>query len=78
MMKILWMMLALLTSGTAFASQEVTVAQAKTMHDERHVTLTGTISGRADDDHYWLKDSTGRAHAVSDAIPIVVKNELHT
>lgn len=60
MKKILWIMLALLSSGAAYARQEVTVAQAKTMRDDRHVTLTGTISGRADDDHYWLKDSTGR------------------
>ncbi len=30
------------------------------MHDDRHVAITGTISGRADDDHYWLQDSTGR------------------
>lgn len=60
MNKILWMILALLSSGSAFARQEVTVAEAKTMHDDRQVTLTGTISGRADDDHYWLKDSTGR------------------
>jgi uncharacterized protein (TIGR00156 family) len=59
MKKIVWM-LALVSSGAAYASQEVTIAQAKTMHDDRHVTLTGTISGRADDDHYWLKDSTGR------------------
>ncbi|MGF9659771.1 NirD/YgiW/YdeI family stress tolerance protein [Pantoea agglomerans] len=66
MKKILWMILALLSSGSgsgsgsAYARQEVTVAEAKTMHDDRQVTLTGTISGRADDDHYWLKDSTGR------------------
>lgn len=60
MKKILWMILALLSSGLAFARQEVTVAEAKTMRDDRQVTLTGTISGRADDDHYWLKDSTGR------------------
>lgn len=60
MKKILWMILALLSSGSAFARQEVTVAEAKTMHDDRQVTLTGTISGRADDDHYWLKDSTDR------------------
>nr|WP_255342939.1 NirD/YgiW/YdeI family stress tolerance protein [Pantoea sp. IMH] len=38
----------------------MTVAQAKKMHDDRHVAITGTISGRADDDHYWLQDSTGR------------------
>ncbi|SFO52138.1 TIGR00156 family protein [Candidatus Pantoea varia] len=60
MKRILWIMLALLSSATAYARQEVTVAEAKNMRDERHVTLTGTISGRADDDHYWLKDSTGR------------------
>ena len=60
MKKILWMILTLLSSGSAYARQEVTVAEAKTMHDDRQVTLTGTISGRADDDHYWLKDSTGR------------------
>lgn len=62
MKKILWVILALLSSGSgsAYARQEVTVAEAKTMHDDRQVTLTGTISGRADDDHYWLKDSTGR------------------
>ncbi|MGC0837723.1 NirD/YgiW/YdeI family stress tolerance protein [Pantoea agglomerans] len=34
--------------------------EAKNMRDDRHVTLTGTISGRADGHHYWLKDSTGR------------------
>jgi len=60
MKKILWMILALLSSGSAFARQEVTVAEAKTMHDDQQVTLTGIISDRADDDHYWLKDSTGR------------------
>ena len=60
MMKILWIMLAFLSSSAAYARQEVTVAQAKNMRDDRHVTLTGTISGRADDDHYWLTDSTGR------------------
>ncbi|WP_428944983.1 NirD/YgiW/YdeI family stress tolerance protein [Pantoea sp. FN060301] len=60
MKKTLWILLALLGSTSAFARQEVTVAQAKQMHDDRHVALTGTISGRADDDHYWLQDSTGR------------------
>lgn len=30
------------------------------MRDDRQVTLTGTISGRADDDYSRLKDSTGR------------------
>lgn len=60
MKKILWIILALISSGSAYARQEVTVAEAKTMRDDRQVTLTGTISGRADDDHYWLKDSTGR------------------
>lgn len=60
MKKILWMILALLSSGSEYARQEVTVAEAKAMHDDQQVTLTGTISGRADDDHYWLKDSTGR------------------
>lgn len=60
MKKILWIMLAMLSSGSVYARQEVTVAEAKTMRDDRQVTLTGTISGRADDDHYWLKDSTGR------------------
>ncbi|MGK3143619.1 NirD/YgiW/YdeI family stress tolerance protein [Pantoea sp. C2G6] len=60
MKKALWMMLALLSTGVAYASQTVTVAEAKNMRDDRHVTLTGTITGRADDDHYWLKDSTGR------------------
>lgn len=33
---------------------------AKTLRDDSQVTLTGTITGRADDDHYWLKDPTGR------------------
>lgn len=60
MKKTLWMLLALICSGSAFARQESTIAEAKNMRDERHVTLTGTISGRADDDHYWLQDSTGR------------------
>lgn len=60
MNKIVWIMLALLSSATAYARQEVTVAEAKNMRDDRHVTLTGTISGRADDDHYWLKHSTSR------------------
>lgn len=60
MKKILWIILPLLSSSAAYARQEVTVAEAKNMRDERHVTLTGTITGRADDDHYWLKDSTGR------------------
>lgn len=54
------MVLALLSSGVAYASKEVTVLEAKNMRDDRHVTLTGTISGRADGHHYWLKDSTGR------------------
>lgn len=43
-----------------YARQEVTVAEAKTLRDGRQVTHRGTISGRADDDRYWLKDSTGR------------------
>ncbi|MDW8845371.1 NirD/YgiW/YdeI family stress tolerance protein [Erwinia sp. MMLR14_017] len=60
MKKTLWIMLALLCSSSAFARQEVTVAEAKEMHDDRHVAITGTISGRADDDNYWLQDSTGR------------------
>lgn len=60
MTKILWMILALFTSGSALARQDVTIAEAKTVRDDRLVTITGTISGRADDDHYWLKDSTGR------------------
>lgn len=60
MQKILWMILALISSGSVYARQEVTVAEAKTLRDDRQVTLTGTITGRADDDHYWLKDSTGR------------------
>lgn len=60
MKKTLWILLTLIGSTSAFARQEVTVAQAKKMHDDRHVALTGTISGRADDDHYWLQDSTGR------------------
>lgn len=60
MKKTLWILLTLLGSTSAFARQEVTVAQAKKMHDDRHVAITGTISGRADDDHYWLQDSTGR------------------
>lgn len=60
MKKILWIIAVLASSGSAFARQEVTVAEAKTMRDDRQVTLTGTISGRADDDHYWLKDSTGQ------------------
>jgi len=42
-----------------YARQEVTIAEAKTLRDDRQVTLTGTISGRADNDHYGLKDSTG-------------------
>lgn len=60
MKKILWMILALISSGPVYARQEVTVAEAKTLRDDRQVTLTGTITGRADDDHYWLKDPTGR------------------
>lgn len=60
MKKILWMILAFITSGSAYARQEVTVAVAKTLRDDRQVTLTGTITGRANDDHYWLKDPTGR------------------
>ena len=60
MKKTLWIMLALLCSSSAFARQEVTVAEAKKMRDDRHVAITGTISGRADDDHYWLQDATGR------------------
>lgn len=60
MKKTLWILLVLIGSTSALARQEVTVAQAKKMHDDRHVALTGTISGRADDDHYWLQDSTGR------------------
>ncbi|NEG60606.1 NirD/YgiW/YdeI family stress tolerance protein [Pantoea agglomerans] len=59
MKKILWMILALLSSCSAYARQEVTVAEAKMLRDGRQVTLTGIISGRADDDHYWLKDATG-------------------
>ena len=30
------------------------------MRDDSQVTVTGTISGRDDNGHYWLKDSTGR------------------
>lgn len=60
MKKTLWIVLALLCSSSAFARQEVTVAEAKKMRDDRHVAITGTISGRADDDHYWLQDATGR------------------
>lgn len=60
MKKILWMILALIGSGPVYARQEVTVAEAKTLRDERQIKLTGTITGRADDDHYWLKDPTGR------------------
>ncbi|MEM6160118.1 NirD/YgiW/YdeI family stress tolerance protein [Erwinia sp. P6884] len=60
MKRTLLILLTLLGSTSAFARQEVTVAQAKKMHDDRHVALTGTISGRADDDRYWLQDSTGR------------------
>ncbi|AMG56698.1 NirD/YgiW/YdeI family stress tolerance protein [Pantoea vagans] len=60
MKKILWILLALISSSSVYARQEVTVAVAKTLRDDRQVTLTGTITGRADDDHYWLKDPTGR------------------
>jgi len=60
MKKTLMIILALMCSSSAFAREEVTVAKAKTMRDDRHVSLTGTITGRADDDHYWLQDSTGR------------------
>ncbi|MEM6052259.1 NirD/YgiW/YdeI family stress tolerance protein [Erwinia sp. P7711] len=60
MKKTLWIMLALLCSSSAYARQEVTVAEAKEMHDDRHVSITGTVSSRADDDNYWLQDSTGR------------------
>lgn len=55
-----FILLALLCSTSAFARQDVTVAEAKKMRDDRHVALTGTITGRADDDHYWLQDATGR------------------
>lgn len=51
---------ALLYSTSALAQQEVSIAEAKNMRDDRHVTLTGTISSRADDDHYWLQDPTGK------------------
>lgn len=60
MKKILWILVLLVFAGSAYARQSVTVAEAKKMHDDNHVSLTGTISGRADDDHYWLRDSTGR------------------
>ncbi|MHA6313542.1 MULTISPECIES: NirD/YgiW/YdeI family stress tolerance protein [Pantoea] len=60
MKKTLLVIFTLIGSSAAFASQQVSVAEAKKMRDDRHVTLTGTITGRADDDHYWLKDSTGR------------------
>ncbi|QCA06828.1 NirD/YgiW/YdeI family stress tolerance protein [Pantoea vagans] len=60
MKKSLWMLVVLLYAGSAYARQNVTVAEAKRMHDNNNVSLTGTISGRADDDHYWLRDSTGR------------------
>lgn len=60
MKKTLLVIFTLICSSAAFASQQVSVAEAKKMRDDRHVTLTGTITGRADDDHYWLKDSTGR------------------
>jgi uncharacterized protein YdeI (BOF family) len=50
MKKILWMIVALISSGSVYARQEVTVAEAKTLRDDRQVTLTGTITGRADDD----------------------------
>lgn len=60
MKQTLWIMLALLCSSSAFARQDVTVAEAKKMRDDRHVAITGTISGRADDDRYWLQDATGR------------------
>lgn len=60
MKKKVLIVLALLCSTSAFARQEVSVAQAKDMRDDRHVALTGTITGRADEDHYWLQDSTGR------------------
>jgi len=52
--------LALICSFSAQARQEATIAEAKKMRDDRHVILTGTITGRADDDHYWLQDATGR------------------
>lgn len=60
MKKSLWMLVVLLYAGSAYPHQNVTVAEAKRMHDDNNVSLTGTISGRADDDHYWLRDSTGR------------------
>ncbi|KAB8307510.1 NirD/YgiW/YdeI family stress tolerance protein [Erwinia endophytica] len=41
--------------------KSVTVKQAKSLHDDSRVTLTGKITARAnDDDKYWLEDSTGR------------------
>ncbi len=60
MKKTLLIILALMCSSSAFAREEVTVAKAKTMRDDLHFSLTGTITGRADDEHYWLQDSTGR------------------
>ncbi|MEZ3501483.1 NirD/YgiW/YdeI family stress tolerance protein [Pantoea sp. KPR_PJ] len=66
MKKILFIVLTLTGSFSAFAREDVTVAQAKTMHDDRHVTLTGTITGCADDDHYWFQDATGRIRIKTD------------
>jgi len=40
--------------------ESVTVKQAKSLHDDSRVTLTGKITARASDDKYWLEDSTGR------------------
>ncbi|WP_313537092.1 hypothetical protein [Pantoea sp.] len=54
MKKIVGMTLALISSGSAYARQEVTVVEAKSLSDDRQVTLMGTISGRANDDHYLI------------------------
>lgn len=42
-------------------TRQVTVAEAKTMHDDANVMLKGQITGYAgDDDKYWFSDGTGK------------------
>lgn len=66
MKKIVLMIAGLLcVSSGAWADRDsqrnVTVREAKTLHDDARVVLEGKITGRAgDDDRYWLRDKTGR------------------